>query len=459
MKTKIDISNYISKIVGPYDTIELMDNITDDDGNIVEGISIRVARRRKPNSLIYIGFYFPNEHNGVLLQGGNGGLASGLPNTVTARFTSEGYAFMNCNLGTSHGELSGYNNPTLWEDFGHVAIYETHRIGLELYSFIYGKSPEYTYYWSGSTGGQMGMSMLLRHPECFDGAIMGAPANNRVSLHTYFVWIHQKLREIGEYHRPLFNKADCEAIHRIAIEFHKARGRMLADAPDTIAFPVTEEHEIDEFLLEVAKALPLTDAQKQALYDVYQGPVNPNTGKRFYRGYPIGSEFEPFGLYNASTSEKALAHKFISLWALGHDFNPYTFDFGRDYEKSMELLSENLDASSPDITAFLSRGGKLLMLAGTNDCVVPYGGTVDYVKEVRATVPEEYLENFKFFVLPTRNHCVANGNTSIVTYHEEEGSLLDAMRDWVEHGKCPEMLFTHAITEEKAVITVPTFPA
>jgi hypothetical protein len=32
MKTKIDISDYLSKIVGPYDTIELMDNITEDDG-------------------------------------------------------------------------------------------------------------------------------------------------------------------------------------------------------------------------------------------------------------------------------------------------------------------------------------------------------------------------------------------------------------------------------------------
>ncbi len=459
MKTRVDISNYVSKIVGNYDTIEIEESIKDEKNNCIDGVSIRIVRRRKLGSLIYMGFYFPEKHNGIFFQGGNGGLASSLPIVPVTNTTGAGYAFMNCNLGTSHGELSGYNNPTLLEDFGHVAIYETHRIGLELYAFIYGKAPEYTYYWSGSTGGQMGMSMVLRHPECFDGVILGAPANNRVSLHTYFVWTHAKLREKGEYHRPLFGKEECECIHRVAVEFHQQRGRMLPGAPDTIAYPVTEESEIDEFLTEVAKALPLTEEQKQALYDVYQGPVNPNTGKRFYRGYPIGSEFQPFGLYNASTSERMLAHKFVSLWALGHDFNPYTFDFGRDYEASMALLSENLDAASPDLTPFFSRGGKLLMFAGTNDCIVPYGGTVDYVKAVRECVDDEYLQNFMFFVLPTRDHSAASSDTSVVTYHEEDGSVMDVMRDWVENGKRPEMLFTHAITEEKTTVTVPVLPS
>ena len=99
-------------------------------------------------------------------------------------------------------------------------------------------------------------------------------------------------------------------------DFHKARGRMLEQSPDTIAYPVTEEEEINEFLDAVAEAMPLSDEQKTALYDVYQGPRNENTGERFYRGLPIGSEFHPHGLYPSVSSEAMLSYQFIQLCSL-----------------------------------------------------------------------------------------------------------------------------------------------
>ena len=446
MKTKVDILASYSQFFGEYDTV-VIDEIIENDETRVEGISIRLTRRRNPRSLVYMGFFFPKEHNGILLQGGNGGLGANLNTNSAASYASEGYALLACNLGTSRGNISGFKNQSVIEDFGHEAVYDTHRIGNALYEFIYGEKPHYTYYWSGSTGGQMGMSMVLRHPECFDGVILGAPANDRLGVHNYFIWVYQRLRSKDSYHLPLFTKEECVAIHKIAIDFHKARGRMLSCDGETIAYPVTEEHEIDEFLNEVYKALPLSEEQRAALYDVYQGPRNENTGVRFYRGLPIGSEFYPHGLYPSLSSEAMLSYTFIQLWTLGHDFNPLTYDFGRDYEKCVELLSEDLDAKSPDICAYLSRGGKLLMYAGTADAVVPYGGTLDYVKAVRECVDEKYLDNFTFFVCPTIDHPIASGSPTLITCREDGGSVLDAIRAWVEEGKRPEAMYINAKTE------------
>ncbi len=457
MKTKHDILDAYSQFFGEHDTVLINEAITSPSGESTPGISIFLTRRRAPDSLIYMGFHFPTEHNDILLQGGNGGLGSALQTNHIASVTAQGYALVNCNLGTSRGRCYGYKRPVVLEDFGHVAVYETHRIANALYEFIYGKKPNFTYYWSGSTGGQMGMSMVIRHPECFDGVVVGAPANNRLAIHNYFIWVYQKLRAKDGYATPLFSLEECEQIHRVAIDFHKARGRMLEGAPDTIAYPVTEEEEINEFLDAVAKALPLSQEQKTALYDVYQGPRNENTGERFYRGLPIGSEFYPHGLYPSVSSEAMLSYQFIQLWTLGDKFDPMTYDFGDDYEKCISLLSADLDAKNPDITAFLSRGAKLLMFAGTTDAIVPYGGTLDYVKAVRECVDEQYLENFSFFVFPTIDHAAAAGNTSVVTCREDGGSVLDALRAWVEEGKRPEVLYVNAKTEQKETVQLKVY--
>jgi feruloyl esterase len=232
---------------------------------------------------------------------------------------------------------------------------------------------------------------------------------------------------------------------------------MLEQSPDTIAYPVTEEEEINEFLDAVAEAMPLSDDQKTALYDVYQGPRNENTGERFYRGLPIGSEFHTHGLYPSVSSEAMLSYQFIQLWTLGDKFDPMTYDFGDDYEKCVSLLSADLDAKDPDITAYLSRGGKLLMYAGTTDAVVPYGGTLDYVKAVRECVDEKYLDNFTFFVCPTIDHPIASGSPSLITCREDGGSVLDAIRAWVEEGKRPEVLYVNAKTEQKETVQLKVY--
>ena len=458
MKTKLDILNAYSQFFGENDTVLIEESIGSGE-DTVEGISVFLTKRRNPDSLIYMGFFFPKSHNGILVQGGNGGLGARLNSDAAPPYATLGYALILTNLGTSRGNIFGYNNLTIQEDFGHVAVYESHRIGKALYEFIYEKAPNYTYYWSGSTGGQMGMSMVLRHPECFDGLILGAPANNRLAVHNYFIWVYQKLRQKGGYHLPLFTKEECGEIHRIAISFHKARGLMLPQDPNTIAYPVYSEEEINEFLAEVSRQMSLSAEQKQALYDVYQGPRNENTGERFYRGMPIGSEFYPHGLYPSLSSEAMLSYMFIQLWTLGHDFDPLTYDFGRDYENNLALLSENLDAKSPDISTFLARGGKLMMYAGTADAVVPYGGTLDYVKEVRETVGEELAKNFTFFIFPTIGHEAAGGRVNLVTANEDGGSVLDTMRAWVEEGKAPQRLFVNAKTEGGETVKIEVHPS
>ncbi len=458
MKTKLDILAEFSSLVGEKDTVEIHECIRSTEADEqMEGIAVHISHRRLPNSLIRMVFYFPKNHNGVFVLVGNGGLGSSLNYQRVYSLAQMGYAVVHTDTGTSRGLPSMYNNPDAIEDFGHIAVFSAYEIGQRFYRATYEKTPEYSYYWGGSTGGQMGMSLVLRHPECFDGVIVGAPANPRLGVHLYFIWTYQKLRTKDPYHLPLFTREECEAIHRVAIDFHQQRGLMLPDDENTIAYPVTDDKDIDAFLSLVNTEIPLTDEQKSALYDVYHGPRNGRTGEPIHAGLPIGTEFHRFGLYDSCATEVMLSHQWLFHFLYGDSHNPLTFDFDKDYRHVVDMLSEPLNACDPDISTYLLRGGKLIMFAGTADSVVPYKGTLDYVEAVRNTVAPELLKNFTFYILPTCWHNIASAPASIV-HLEDGGSMLDVMRAWVEEGKIPGEMIVTTIHEDGTNSDLPIQP-
>ena len=448
MKTKNEILMELPHLIGPKDTVEIDECIrSTETGEKIEGIVVHLSYRRKPTSLIRMVFYFPKNHNGVFVLAGNGGLGSALHYEGPFKLAKAGNAAVHTDIGTSRGWPSLYNNPDAIEDFGHIATYSAYEIGQRFYKAIYEEKPAYSYYWGGSTGGQMGMSMVLRHPECFDGVIVGAPANPRLGVHLYFLWTYQKLRTKDPYHLPLFTRDECKTVHRVAIDFHKARGRMLPDDENTIAYPVTEREQIDEFLAAVYDAMPLTDEQKQALYDVYHGPRNEKTGEPIHRGLPIGTEFIPFGLYDSCATEVMMSYQWIFNFLYGDKHDPCAFDFDKNYREVVDAFAEMLNACDPDITPYLKRGGKLIMFTGTADSVVPYAGTLDYVNAVRGTVDAELLDGFTFYVMPTGHHYFAPG--PVERMHTPDGqSILSVLRAWVEEGKSPSELIVKTLHED-----------
>ena len=111
---------------------------------------------------------------------------------------------------------------------------------------------------------------------------------------------------------------------------------------------------------------------------MYAGTTS-ETGQQRYAGAMFGSEaffnpnfadnggYGPFiGHYVYSSTEWTLAN-----WR-------EKINFSTVYDHSKEVLSPVTAAPSPDITAFVNRGGKLLHYHGWGDSVVPPNGSVDY---------------------------------------------------------------------------------
>ena len=216
----------------------------------------------------------------------------------------------------------------------------------------YGKKPEYSYFVGASTGGQQAFSEAQRFPEDFNGIIAGVPANNRVALHTYFLWNHNHLRRPDG--KVMFTDKEIQNITHLAVSFFQNR-KDGAEGDNFVTYPTRDDHTITEFIAYLAKN-GMDREQCDALTAVYTGPKDPKSGKRIYNGMPIGSEIYGCGIKDCQQAESPHFYPFI--WCFGADYNGYNFNFSDEYKKIRDTLSADLDANRDDLSGFNERGGK-----------------------------------------------------------------------------------------------------
>jgi feruloyl esterase len=109
--------------------------------------------------------------------------------------------------------------------------------------------------------------------------------------------------------------------------------------------------------------------------------------------------------------------------------NSLLFDQTRN-AGSLTDVSRIIDGSSDDITAFRTRGGKLLIMHGTIDMAVSPYNTIEYYERLKARYGAGPLRNFvRFYMAPGFGH----GYGSFIVGWDSLGAL----DEWVEHGVAP----------------------
>jgi feruloyl esterase len=113
----------------------------------------------------------------------------------------------------------------------------------------------------------------------------------------------------------------------------------------------------------------LTRPQVETVRKLYAGPANPRTGERIYPGIPRGSEFgwERLGASPATATEPLFAP--IFKWAFGPQWDWRSFDFDGSAAPFVKKLAGTVNAMSPNLDGFRSRGGKLILYHGWADWV------------------------------------------------------------------------------------------
>lgn len=408
-------------------------------GIIPEHVKVSVICRPEEGSNIRIEIWLPTKGwNGDFLGTGNGGAAGILVHFAMAGPLQLGFAVANTDMGTSAGVDCGIGNRAVWKDFGYRATHLMTLAGKAVVEGYYGVPPKYSYFSGGSTGGQQALMEAQRYPEDYDGILAGAPAHDRTNLHIGFIWDWMALNRSKE---SQFTKEDANAVTEAVLERCGEEGeRRPGDAflyrPDRI-----------RMTREVLEGIGLRKEQNDALMKVYAGPRDEETGKQIYLSLVIpGSEGCDMGLVSRC-DEAGFADAFFYLfrWIFGSDFDFWKFDFHKDTKRIHKELDGYLNATDTDLTKFRDRGGRLLLIHGTADPIIPCTGSIRYYEAVCKKMGE-VDSFFRLFLVPGMAHISGGPGVQDILFgypatpKDSRHLGILALREWVEERKAPDCL-------------------
>ncbi len=455
------------------------------DGSVTQGLPpfVRAACTLRPAAAsdIRCELWLPAKGwNGRFLGTGNGGGAGGIAYGALISALKMGFACANTDMGTSPSADKAVWQSERWVNFGHRATHLMTQSALYLTQLFYAEAPVKRYFYGSSTGGQQALSLAQRHPEDYDGILAGVPANNRTNLHALFLYCHQLLS--GEGARRLGDPAFLQAL--CAAEIDQLREGDCGAPQDGF---LTDPRGLapDFSMLDVPGWDRLNKAEISVLSALAAGPLCPRTGERIYAPVPPGSACFPpgYAVYQGWASLFGLLYPFfwhrssyIKTDAVFSREALLRFDFDADFERYSAQLAPVLNANDPDLSAFERRGGKLIMLSGTSDAIVPYQDAAAYYERVAAACggPARTRRFFRYFLLPGKDHgssgpginCYDAAVDGLVPDDAAHG-FFRALMAWVEEGTAPDMLIGtslerqgHAprIRFQRPVYPYPLFP-
>lgn len=157
-----------------------------------------------------------------------------------------------------------------------------------------------------------------------------------------------------------------------------------------------------------------------------------------YRGQEGAGEDAPFFTNLGSLGVVGFAMQDL-------DANPLDYDIDR-YRDRREQLSEWLDSTDPDLSAFSARGGKLIVAVGTDDTTASSGEQLNYYQTVLDTMGRDAVDAFaRLWVIPQGGHGLAGRSAPINGLGEATDSIqvpsnadrFAMLRNWVESGVAP----------------------
>jgi feruloyl esterase len=409
----------------------------------------------------------PTVWNGKFQGYGNGGFAGDIGYSGLADAVAHDYA--TASTDTGHQSTPGAPPDAHWAldhpekivDFGYRAVHETAVAAKRIIAAYYGNGPQHSYFNSCSNGGRQALMEAQRFPSDYDGIIAGAPAND---------WTHL-LAGAGRV-KSLFTKPE-NYIPSAKLPAIQAAALAQCDAADGVKDGVIENPLACRF--DPAALLcrgPETDAcltatQLASLNMIYGG-IKDAGGRKIFPGLSPGGEAEPGGWSawvtgdGPTTSRTDFSTEFFRYMVYSDPaWTAAAFDLARDSRAADEKLAKTLNSTSPDISAFTKRGGRLIIYHGWADPAIPPVNAIDYFNAIGKTLgPAATQAAVRLYMVPGMGHCGGGSGPNqfgalSVPHADPQHDLDAALEAWVEKAQPPAAIIASKVEKGKVTRTRP----
>jgi feruloyl esterase len=342
-------------------------------------------------------------------------------------------------------------------NYGGQSLKKTHDVAMTLIRTRYSSAPDKTYFFGSSTGGRDGLSEAQRWPADYDGVVVNRPALNYTGLRLSNVVLGRAL-----YLNNGAGWLDTAKTVLLQNTVMNACDALDGVADGIIADVAACKAQSAAVLASVRCAngadtgdTCLSDAQiatVQTIAAPLQLPYPLANGVTQYAGYNIlaGSVFAgPFTTRDFGTSRvpsNPAGKNDANQWVTGDQWVKYfitrvpTFDSltfdpinPGTYQARVQTVSALTDATSTDLSAFLAKGGKLIITHGLADEIVSTDSSTDYYNGLVQRFGQGTVNGFvRFYLMPGVGHGTGPFHPAI-----DSLSVLD---QWVESGTAPETL-------------------
>ncbi|MGK9166650.1 tannase/feruloyl esterase family alpha/beta hydrolase [Inquilinus limosus] len=414
----------------------------------------------------------PIAWNGKALQYGGGGyngtLITGLAPLRDAAPgdplpLTRGYA----TLGTDSGHQAsafapdrigafGLNDEMLI-NYGYASYKKVRDVAVTVMRSFYRRGPSRLYYFGGSEGGREGLTMAQRFPADYDGVVSVVPVVQLSMLFQSYI-PHQRPQLRSGWMGPdkvvtlaRFVSDACDALDGLAdgvvnnylacpahVDLQKLRCPDGADAGS---------HCLSDAQIETVSAvhspytLPFSVANGLATYPqwLYGNETTPDPRNATMTRWVTGTAAPTVAVDPSSAAQQWLyGANFVRFFvAKDPDFDPSRFD-PKDFQSRLQQVSEIIDSSNPDLSAFFARGGKLIIRENLGDLAQSPLAGINYFSAVIAKLGHETVEtSARLYVSPASTHTGPAVSVTDGTPVPTMVDLLDPLDRWVTAGEPP----------------------
>ena len=420
------------------------------DANAPSGVPgfcrVQITLRPSSDSDIKMEVWLPMDRwNGKFVGVANFGTGGVLQYQNMVPELSSGYALAANDTGHSGAQPDfAVGHPEKMIDYAYRADHEMTVKAKQVIASFYGKGARRSIWVGCSLGGVQALIEAKRYPADYDGIVAGAPPNPLPTFNAEQIWGPWLNLNHPEGAIPA---AKFAMIHQAALQ---ACGTPVGLAQGFIEDPMHCQFGPASLLCKGADGPDcLTAAQIERLRQLYEGPRDPRSGKVIFPGPNVGAEAAfanpdppppPVDLYRYMVFEDPHWE-----WQKSMNFTTVVDEASRKLDPLLVV--------DPDLSAFVKRGGKLMLYLGLTE---GHNGheLIAFYEQVLQSAGPAAARSVRLFLSPGMNHC--GGGAGCDTF--ERSAVVDR---WLETGKAPDQILSSKLSGGKVVRTRPlcAYPA